>query len=590
MIYRLGLRCLIKITNMMQQSFEMLSQRNGLQSLLRCRSVLVYLLLLTHSCKGQSEVIGPSQPIAAKVGDDIILPCHVKPAVDVVSFMLEWTKPDLNPIFVHVRRAGQELIDTKHPSYKGRTSVSYDEMKNGNVSLKLSKVTPSDAGRYECYIPTLNTGAFVELVVGAASSLVISLSELDRNKGAVVLQCESTGWYPEPEVFWLDGEGNLLSAGPTETVRGPDDLYTVSSRVTVEKRHSNSFTCRVQQNHTNQTRETHIHVPDDFFEVQSSSSSTTVGLAVSLAVCILVILILGFFVWKWRQNIFNQTDKGEKKNLSKRNDAEYQVVTVEEPERQQLLTDGTDQIKDLKERQAAGIRPEEEQLRRREAENRLKLLKEELETKKTEIRQKQADLQQLDEEKKKKEEEVKRLKEHLENKKTEVKMLEAELASYYRYSLYQSSKREKEQKKKKKKEAENEAENLKQQLETEEKELDTKTKQFNDKQVEVQQLQEEIQKKETNLKTLMEELESNNKESDPVQSVPAQSDPVQSDPVQSDPVQSSSSLWPLVTKKRLKEEQQKLKEEQQKLKEEQQKLKEEQQKLKEEQQELKEEQ
>ena len=62
-------------------------------------------------------------------------------------------------------------------------------------------------------------------------------------------------------MFWLDGEGNLLSAGPTETVRGPDDLYTVSSRVTVEKRHSNSFTCRVQQNHINQIRETLIHVP-----------------------------------------------------------------------------------------------------------------------------------------------------------------------------------------------------------------------------------------------------------------------------------------------------------------------------------------
>ena len=77
----------------------------------------------------------------------------------------------------------------------------------------------------------------------------------------VVLQCESTGWYPEPEVLWLDGEGNLLSAGPTETVRGPDDLYTVSSRVTVEKRHSNSFTCRVQQNHINQIREAHIQVP-----------------------------------------------------------------------------------------------------------------------------------------------------------------------------------------------------------------------------------------------------------------------------------------------------------------------------------------
>ncbi|XP_036967309.1 lamin-A-like [Acanthopagrus latus] len=485
-----------------------MQQGNGLQSPLRPLSVLFFHLLLAHLCSGQSQLIAPSQPIVAKVGDDIILPCHLEPEADVVAMTLEWTRSDLNPRFVHVRRASQDIVRVQHPSFTGRTSVSIDDLKHGNVSLKLSKVKPSDAGRYQCYIPKLNMGAFVELIVGAASSLVISLSEIIRNKGAVVLQCKSTGWYPEPEVFWLDGEGNLLSAGPTETVRGPDDLYTVSSRVTVEKRHSNSFTCRVQQNHTNQIRETHIHVPDDFFEVQSSSSSTIAGLAVSLAVCILVILILGFFVWKWRQNIFNQTDKGEKKNLSKRNDAEYQVVTVEEPERQQLLTDGTDQIKDLKERQAAGIRPEEEQLRRRESGKVQKILKEELETKKTEIRQKLSDLQQLDEEKKKKEQEVKRLKEHLENKKTEVKTLGVEQGKCSRYC---PETMEKEQKKRK--EAENEADNLKQQLETEEKELDTKTKEFNDKQVEVQQLQEEIQKKETNLKTLMEELESNNKES-----------------------------------------------------------------------------
>uniref|UniRef100_A0A671TPY4 Ig-like domain-containing protein n=1 Tax=Sparus aurata TaxID=8175 RepID=A0A671TPY4_SPAAU len=280
----------------------MFSRRNGHQSLPRSLSVLVYLLLQTHSCKGQSQLIAPSQPIVATVGDDIILPCHLKPEADVVAMTLEWTRPDLNHIFIHVRRSGQELLRSKHPSYKGRTSVSIDELKHGNVSLKLSKVKPSDAGRYQCYIPKLDTGSVIELIVGAASSLVISLSGLDLNKGAVVLQCASSGWYPEPEVFWLDGEGNLLSAGPTETVRGTDDLYTVSSRVTVEKRHSNSFTCRVQQNHINQSRETKIHVPDDFFEVQSSSSSTTVGLAVSLAVCILVILILGFFVWKFSKS------------------------------------------------------------------------------------------------------------------------------------------------------------------------------------------------------------------------------------------------------------------------------------------------
>ncbi|XP_039677813.1 butyrophilin subfamily 1 member A1-like [Perca fluviatilis] len=138
-----------------------------------------------------------------------------------------------------------------HPRRR-RTLLSND------LSLKLSKVRLSDSGTYRCFIPKQSKESTVQLIVGSVSSPVIA--GINISSIAAVLQCESEGWYPEPEVLWLDGEGNLLSAGPSETVRGPDDLYTVSSRVTVEKRHSNSFTCRVQQKNTNQTRETEIEI------------------------------------------------------------------------------------------------------------------------------------------------------------------------------------------------------------------------------------------------------------------------------------------------------------------------------------------
>uniref|UniRef100_A0A3Q1IK38 Ig-like domain-containing protein n=1 Tax=Anabas testudineus TaxID=64144 RepID=A0A3Q1IK38_ANATE len=107
--------------------------------------------------------------------------------------------------------------------------------------------------------------------------------------GRLVLQCESKGWYPEPELLWLDAEGKILSAGPTETVRGPDDLYTVSSRVTVEKRHSNNIICRVQQRNINQIRETQIVVK---FYFTSDPDFTT--LLIIAAVCIGCTLI---FIW-----------------------------------------------------------------------------------------------------------------------------------------------------------------------------------------------------------------------------------------------------------------------------------------------------
>uniref|UniRef100_A0A8C9YTN9 Ig-like domain-containing protein n=1 Tax=Sander lucioperca TaxID=283035 RepID=A0A8C9YTN9_SANLU len=206
----------------------------------------------------QSEVIAPSQPIVAFVGEDIILPCHLEPAMNAFDITTEWARPDLDPRFVLVWRDGVELESKKHSSYRGRTSLFTEELKHGNVSLKLSKVKISDEGTYRCFIPVLARASTVQLVVGAVSPPVIQSS---KNLSAVVLQCESEGWYPEPEVLWLDGEGNLLSAGPTETLRGPDGLYTVSSRVAVEKRHNNNFTCRVQQQNINQTRETHVHVP-----------------------------------------------------------------------------------------------------------------------------------------------------------------------------------------------------------------------------------------------------------------------------------------------------------------------------------------
>ncbi|KAG8005904.1 hypothetical protein GBF38_004954, partial [Nibea albiflora] len=83
---------------------------------------IVALLLLTHSCGGQSDVTDTPQPIVAVVGDDVILPCHLKVPGDV------------------------------------------------------------DA-------------------VGSVSSPEVDMSSVSDG---VLLECKSKGWYPEPELSWLD--------------------------------------------------------------------------------------------------------------------------------------------------------------------------------------------------------------------------------------------------------------------------------------------------------------------------------------------------------------------------------------------------
>ncbi|XP_018535837.1 butyrophilin-like protein 9 isoform X1 [Lates calcarifer] len=306
----------------------------------------------TYPQNGQSQVVGPSEPIVALVGDDVILPCHLEPAADVVSGSVEWGRPDLEPRFVHVWHLGQDLLVNQNPSYQGRTSVSAENLKHGDLSLRLSAVKHSDNGKYRCYFASQAKETTVELIVGSVSVPVIS--GINLNSSTVVLECESKGWYPEPEVLWLDGEGNLLSAGPTETVRGPDDLYTVSSRVTVEKRHSNSFTCRVRQNNINQTTETEIQISAECFPATSVS---TVRFTMVLVVILIFSCVAAFVVWKWTQNQMkdaemNQEEREREKLLAKSEkkaklDQELQRREEEERDLDQMTKTVTEQKEEL---------------------------------------------------------------------------------------------------------------------------------------------------------------------------------------------------------------------------------------------------
>ncbi|KAK9521919.1 hypothetical protein VZT92_018423 [Zoarces viviparus] len=254
----------------------------------------VVFLVLIRSCSSQSEPIGPSQPIVGMVGDDTVLPCQLVPVMNAFVMTVEWARRDLDPRFVLLWRDGEELASKKHPSYRGRTSLSTDRLEHGDVSLKLSSVRISDEGRYRCFIPDLQKSPTVQLVVGAVSSPQILMTE--TSNGNMLLQCDAKGWYPEPEVVWLDGEGDHVP-GPAEILRGPDGLYAVNSSLTVEKR-GGHFTCRVQQKTTNQTRETHLQVPDHSFMVLSPR--VLIGSIIGCAALLFILAVL-FVVWKRQQ-------------------------------------------------------------------------------------------------------------------------------------------------------------------------------------------------------------------------------------------------------------------------------------------------
>ncbi|XP_071234942.1 butyrophilin subfamily 2 member A2-like [Salvelinus alpinus] len=271
-----------------------------------CFGILFISVSLITTGSSEVQVVGPADTVVALIGDDVILPCFLKPNVSAEDMTVEWTGLYLKTRNVHLYNDGRDSNEEQHPSYRGRTSMFHEELKNGNVSLKLTRVTLSDAGRYRCFIPKLMKETTVQLFVGAVSQPVISI---DGTKGwGVVLKCESGGWYPKPEMEWLDSSGTILPAyGPPERHRDSEDRYTVRQHVTVNQTDTNRFTCRVNQTEINHLKETEIHVPDDVFP------KSQVGLIVGLSILAVVVLAASAGVYKWRKDIEEVSKKAIKR-------------------------------------------------------------------------------------------------------------------------------------------------------------------------------------------------------------------------------------------------------------------------------------
>ncbi|XP_029932733.1 butyrophilin subfamily 1 member A1-like [Myripristis murdjan] len=256
----------------------------------------LFLLSSLSLCEGQSQLIGPSQPIVAIVGGHIFLPSHLEPAVDAVGRTVEWTRPDLDHRFVHVwRRDGVEVVSKKHLSYEGRTSLFLHKLMNGDVSLKLSEVKLSDEGKYQCFIPSLDRESIVELVVGEVSQPEISITAESGSDGET-LQCEVC-WLPKPEVEWLDDQGKVIK-GRDSTLRNPDvnQCYTVTSTVKVQNTDSSrKFTVRIRQPQINKIMKINYHLP------AKNTASCTGYMAGIIFLCLSSLAVavgVGFFVTK----------------------------------------------------------------------------------------------------------------------------------------------------------------------------------------------------------------------------------------------------------------------------------------------------
>ncbi|KAJ7987457.1 hypothetical protein DPEC_G00326690 [Dallia pectoralis] len=289
-------------------------------------SLYVTLLILLHSLTSESvnfEVLGPTEPIVAVAGDDIILPCYLKPNISVEDMTVDWRNLDsTNDLFYRFQN-GKNILEDQIPSYRGRTSLFTEELWRGNTSLKLTRVQGSDEGRYKCIIQSQSwyDDVKIQVFVNAVGSRPVVSIEGHR-EGGMGLVCESEGWHPEPDLVWLDSKGVSLSAGPPETHRDIKGFYTVKQHVIVQETDTNLFTCRVSQSRINEEVETEVHIPSELFDYTSPWRRSFIVSCCVGVITVIGLILAAYWIQKKKDPLWKVYDDlmMEKDGIKKEND------------------------------------------------------------------------------------------------------------------------------------------------------------------------------------------------------------------------------------------------------------------------------
>ncbi|XP_029440323.1 uncharacterized protein LOC115080312 [Rhinatrema bivittatum] len=211
------------------------------------------------------KVIGPDYPVVAVLGEDAVLPCHLSPGLSAERMQVRWFRTGFDSV-VHLYENGMDQNRQQLLGYRGRTELIRHHISSGNVSLKIHQVGLHDGGMYTCFfrLDLDYEEAKLELkVAGVGTALSISVN--DHQDRGIRVVCESTGWYPEPDVSWKQEDGqNLTSLSETET-KQQNGLVNIRTSLLMRTNQYRKVSCHMRNTVLNQERESSISFSDAFF-------------------------------------------------------------------------------------------------------------------------------------------------------------------------------------------------------------------------------------------------------------------------------------------------------------------------------------
>ncbi|XP_020822430.1 butyrophilin subfamily 2 member A2-like isoform X3 [Phascolarctos cinereus] len=269
--------------------------------------VAVLFLQLIMRISAHFTVVAHAEPPLTMIGEDATLRCHLFPKKSAEQMEVRWFRSQFSPA-VYVYKDGKERDEEQMEEYRGRTTFVRDNIRDGNVALKIHNVTAFENGRYHCYFQEGRSyeEAFMDLKVTS------------YEYGWIQLECTSAGWYPQPWVEWRNLVEETIPSLEESLAPSEDGLFVVTLSVIITDPTVVSVFCSIQNLLLSQELLTMMSIPETVWVSTSMPSespsefldpTTPVPEKVSTWMIILTVALpaLGLFIafsiyFMWKQH------------------------------------------------------------------------------------------------------------------------------------------------------------------------------------------------------------------------------------------------------------------------------------------------
>ncbi|XP_032412055.1 NACHT, LRR and PYD domains-containing protein 3-like [Xiphophorus hellerii] len=163
--------------------------------------MMILLLVSQHALGGVVEV--------NEGAESVLLPCVYSGKLPGDPFLI-WTRSDLSPNSVHLRRENGDDLKNQNQRFRNRTSMNPDALDTRNFSLTLRKPQQSDGGNYTC---SISDGREELNLKQIHLKVKVDQQEVEVTEGSdsVVLPCRTSSHLPEDtSVEWTRSEPGFL--------------------------------------------------------------------------------------------------------------------------------------------------------------------------------------------------------------------------------------------------------------------------------------------------------------------------------------------------------------------------------------------